>query len=218
MRLYGNWRSLAALRVRIALNLKGIEPEIVYVDLAKGEQRSDAYRIINPEMVLPTMFDGDGPPLFQSLAIMEYLDETHPAPPLLPADPRGRARVRGLAMIHACDAHPLVVPRVRNFLEHEFKLDEAQRLKWITMVFTDGLAALEANLARDDATGKFCHGDQPTMADICLVAHSIGCGYFNLDTKPYPTVSRIVDTCLQLDAFARAHPLKQPDAPKSGAH
>jgi maleylacetoacetate isomerase len=218
MKLYGHWRSLATLRVRIALNLKGIEAENLYVDLSKGEQLSDAYRAVNPEMVLPTVIDGDGPPLFQSLAIIEYLDETHPKPPLLPAEPRARARVRGLAMIHAADSHPLIVPRGRNFFEHEFKLSEAQRLKWIHMVFTKGFEALEANLAHGPATGKFCHGDQVTIADICLVAHTIGAGYFKVDTAPYPTVRRIVDTCMAIDAFARAHPLKQPDAPPGGAH
>ena len=218
MKLYGHWRSLATLRVRIALNLKGIEPEVVFVDLSKGEQHSDAYRAVNPEMVLPTLIDGDGRALFQSLAILEYLDETHPNPALLPSDPRGRARVRALALIHAADAHPLIVPRARNFLEHEFKLDEAQRLKWIQHFFTKAFEALEANLARDPGTGRFCHGDQPTIADICTVAHAIGAGFFKLDLAPYPTVRRIVDACMALDAFARAHPLKQPDAPKGGAH
>jgi maleylacetoacetate isomerase len=218
MKLYGHWRSLATLRVRIALNLKGIATEDAYVDLSKGEQLTDAYRAVNPEMVLPTLVDGAGPPLFQSLAIIEYLDETHPKPPLLPTEPRARARVRGLAMIHAADAHPLIVPRVRNFFEHEFKLSEPQRLTWIRMVFAKGFEALEANLARDPSTRTFCHGDQITLADICLVAHSIGAGYFNVDTTPYPTARRIVDACLAIDAFARAHPLKQPDAPKSGAH
>jgi maleylacetoacetate isomerase len=218
MKLYGHWRSLATLRVRIALNLKGIATEDAYVDLSKGEQLTDAYRKINPEMMLPTLVDGDGPPLFQSLAIIEYLDETHPTPPLLPKAPRARARVRGLAMIHAADSHPLIVPRVRNFLEHEFKLGEAQRLKWIQMVFTKGFEALEANLKHDPGTGTFCHGDHVTIADICLVAHTIGAGYFNIDTSPYTTARRIVDTCMTIDAFARAHPLKQPDAPKGGAH
>jgi maleylacetoacetate isomerase len=218
MKLYGHWRSLATLRVRIALNLKGIAPEVVFVDLSKGEQHADSYRAVNPEMVLPTLIDGDGPPLFQSLAILEYLDETHPEPPLLPQDPRGRARVRALALIHAADAHPLIVPRARDFLAQEFKLDEAQRLAWIRNFLTKGLEALEANLARDPGTGRFCHGDRPTIADICTVAHAIGCGFFKLDLAPYPTVRRIVDACMAIDAFARAHPLKQPDAPQGGAH
>src|SRR5205807_8144623 len=118
---------LATFRVRIALNLKGIEPEVVQVDLLKGVQRGQAYREVNPQMLLPALVDGDGPALHQSLAIIEYLDETHPQPRLLPADPRGRARVRALALINAADSHPLMVPRVREFMEHELKLDEAAR-------------------------------------------------------------------------------------------
>jgi maleylacetoacetate isomerase len=218
MKLYGHWRSLATFRVRIALYLKGIEPEVVFVDLSKGEQHSDSYRAVNPEMVLPSLIDGDGPALFQSLAILEYLDETHPRPALLPPDPRARARVRALAQIVAADAHPLIVPRVRNFLEKEFKLDEAQRLRWIHNFFGKALEALEANLSRDPGTGRFCHGDQPTIADICLVSHATGAGFFKLDLAPYPTVRRIVDGCMAIDAFARAHPLKQPDAPPGGVH
>lgn len=218
MKLYGHWRSLATLRVRIALNLKGIEPETVYIDLSKGEQCSAAYRAVNPEMVLPTLIDGDGPPLFQSLAILEYLDETHPRPPLLPVDPRARARVRGLALIVAADAHPLIVPRARNFLQNEFHLDEPARLSWIHHFFNAALSALEANLTRDPATGRFCQGDEPTLADICLTSHAVGAGFFKVDLTPFPTVQRIFDNCMALDAFARAHPLKQPDAPPGGVH
>ena len=132
MKLFSFWRSLATFRVRIALNLKGLVPdEIVEINLLQGKQREDAFRKVNPQMVIPALVDGDGPVLFQSLAIMEYLDETHPQPPLLPKDPRARARVRGLAQIVACDSHPLLVPRVREYLEHELKLDEPTRLKWI---------------------------------------------------------------------------------------
>jgi maleylacetoacetate isomerase len=218
MKLYGHWRSLATLRVRIALNLKGIEPEVVFIDLSKGEQLTDSYRAVNPEMVLPTLIDGDGPALFQSMAILEYLDETHPKPRLLPTDPRARARVRALALIVAADAHPLIVPRARNFLEQEFKLDEAQRLKWIRNFFIKACDALEANLTRDPGTGRFCQGDQPTVADICLFSHATGAGFFKIDLTPYPTVRRIVDNCTAIDAFARAHPLKQPDAPQGGVH
>ena len=131
MKLFSFWRSLATYRVRIALNLKGLVPdEIVDVNLMKGAQREAAYRAVNPMMALPALIDGEGPILFESLAIIEYLDETHPNPPLLPRDARGRARVRGLAQIVACDLHPLIVPRVREYLEHEFKLDEPTRIKW----------------------------------------------------------------------------------------
>jgi maleylacetoacetate isomerase len=154
--------------VRIALNLKGLVPdEVVDVNLIKGAQREAAYRAVNPMMALPALIDGEGPILFESLAIIEYLDETHPNPPLLPRDARGRARVRGLAQIVACDSHPLIVPRVREYLEHEFKLDEPTRIKWCQHWHTAALTALEAHL-KDAATGRYCHGDAITLADICL--------------------------------------------------
>ena len=219
MRFYSFWRSLAAFRVRTALNIKGLVPdEIVSVDLLKGEQRQDAYRQVNPQMLLPALVDGDGPILFQSVAIMEYLDETHPNPPILPRDPRGRARVRALASIVASDSHPLMVPRVRNFLEHELKLDEPTRNRWIRHWIGEGLAAMEGHLARDKETGKFAHHDAMTMADICLVSQAVGARFFEVDTTPFPTVKRIAETCLAVDAVARAHPLKQPGAPASLGH
>ena len=153
MKFFSFWRSLASFRVRIALNLKGIEHEVVPVNLLKGEQRADTYRAVNPLMVIPSIVEENEPVLFELLAILEYLDETHPEPPLLPKDPRGRARVRGLAQIVACDAHPLIVPRVRNYLEHELKLDEPTRLKWVRHWFAEGYRALEAHLGRDKETG-----------------------------------------------------------------
>jgi len=219
LRFYSFWRSLAAFRVRIVLNLKGIVPdEIVTVDLMKGDQRQDAYKKVNPQMLLPALVDGDGPILFQSVAIMEYLDETHPNPPILPKDPRGRARVRALAAIVASDSHPLMVPRVRNFLEHELKLDEPTRNKWIRHWIGEGLAAMEGHLSRDRETGTFAHGDSLTMADICLTSQAVGARFFEVDTTPYPTVKRIAETCLAIDTVARAHPLKQPGAPASLGH
>jgi maleylacetoacetate isomerase len=214
VKLYSFWRSLATFRVRIALNLKGVMPdEIVNVDLLKGAQRTTEFREINPQMLIPAIADGEGPVLFQSLAILEFLDELHPQPPLLPKDARGRARVRALAGIVACDAHPLVVPRVRNYLEQELKLDEPARLKWIRHWSREALAALEIHLSRDRETGRYCHGDAITIADICLTSHAVGANLFEIDLAPYPTVTRIVDTCLQQEAFARAHPLEQPGAP-----
>jgi maleylacetoacetate isomerase len=216
MKLFSFWRSLATFRVRIALNLKGIVPdEIIDVNLMQGRQRDEAYRKVNPQMVLPALIDGDGPVLFQSLAIMEYLDETHPNPPLLPKEPRARARVRGLAQIVACDSHPLLVPRVREYLEHELHLDEPTRLKFIHHWIGEALTALETNLAGSKETGRYCQGDRITIADICLVTQATGAGFYKYDTTPFPTVRRIVDTCMQNDAFARAHPLKQPGAPAS---
>ena len=153
MKLFSFWRSLATFRVRIALNLKGLSPEVVDVDLIKGQQRNPEFRAVNPQMVLPALIDDDGRLLFQSLAILEYLDEIRPEPPLLPKDPFDRARVRGLALIVACDAHPLVVPRIRNYLEHELKLDEPTRLKWIRHWSNEALTALETHLSRDQQTG-----------------------------------------------------------------
>jgi len=218
VKFYSFWRSLAAFRVRITLNLKGVVPdEVISVDLLKGEQRQDAYKQVNPQMLLPALDEGDGI-LFQSVAIMEYLDETHPNPPILPKDPRGRARVRGLALIVAADAHPLMVPRVRNFLEQELKLDEPTRNRWIRHWIGEGLAAMEGHLSRDKATGKFAHGDSLTMADICLTSQAVGARFFEVDTAPYPTFRRIAETCLAIDAVARAHPLKQPGAPASLGH
>ncbi len=213
MKFYSFWRSLASYRVRIALNLKGLKPEVFDVDLIKGKQREDAFRAVNPQMVLPALIDGDGPPLFQSLAIIEYLDETHPQPPLLPREPRARARARGLAQIVACDSHPLLVPRVREYLEHELKLDEATRLKWVQHWIGEALKAIETNLASSPDTGRYCVGDGVTVADICVASQAAGANFFKVDLKPFPTVRRIVDTCLKEDAFARAHPLKQPGAP-----
>ncbi len=215
MKLFSFWRSLATYRVRIALNLKGLVPdEVVDVNLMQGKQREDAYRKVNPQMVLPALVDGEGPVLFQSLAIMEYLDETHPLPPLLPKEPRARARVRGLAQIVACDSHPLLVPRVREYLEHELRLDEPTRLRWIQNWIGAALNALEANLAASTETGRYCQGDAVTIADICLASQAAGASFYQCDLAPFPTVRRIVDACMQNDAFARAHPLRQPGAPK----
>ncbi len=216
MKLFSFWRSLATFRVRIALNLKGIVPdEVVEINLLKGNQREAAFRKVNPQMLLPALVDGDGPVLFQSLAIMEYLDETHPQPPLLPKDARARARVRGLAQIVACDSHPLLVPRIREYLEHELKVDEPARLKFIHNWIGEALKALETNLAGSKETGRYCQDDAITIADICLVSQATGANFYKYDLAPFPTVRRIVDTCMQNDAFARAHPLRQPGAPAS---
>jgi maleylacetoacetate isomerase len=215
MKLFSFWRSLATYRVRIAMNLKGLTPdEVVDVNLIKGQQREEAFRKINPMMAIPALIDGDGPALFESLAIIEYLDETHPNPPLLPKDARGRARVRGLAQIVAADSHPLIVPRVREYLAHEFKIDEAGVTKWAQHWHRAALTAIETIL-RDGGGGKYAHGDSITMADICLASQAAGAGFFKVDLGPFPTFKRVVDACMANDAFARAHPLKQPGAPAS---
>jgi maleylacetoacetate isomerase len=213
MKLYSFWRSLATYRVRIAMNLKGLKPdEVIEINLMKGQQRDDAFRKVNPMMAIPALVDGDGPALFESLAIIEYLDETHPNPPLLPKDPKGRARVRGLAQIVACDSHPLVVPRVREYLEHDLKLDEDTRMTWCQHWHRKALAALETHL-QDKATGKFAHGDNITLADICLASQAAGASFYKVNLAPYPTFKRVVDACMANEAFARAHPSKQPGAP-----
>lgn len=215
MKLFSFWRSLATYRVRIALNLKRLSPEVIEVNLMKGHQRESEFRKVNPMMAIPALIEDDGTVLFESLAILEYLDETHPNPPLLPKDPKARARVRGLAQIIACDTHPLIVPRVREYLAHEYKIDEPGVLKWGRHWHESALKALETHLAGSKHTGRYCQGDQITIADICLAGQAVGAAYFKCDLAPYPTVKRIVDEANKIDAFARAHPLKQPGAPAS---
>ena len=210
VKLFGFWRSLAAYRVRIALNVKGIDYKEYPVDLLKGEQFTDSYRAVNPQMVVPALIDGDGPVLGQSLAIMEYLEETHPQPALLPAAPRDRARVRMLAQIVAADAHPLMVPRVRNYLADEYKLDEPARLKWIQHWNSAALAAIETQLTQNGVPGRLCHGDAPTLADIYLVSQVVGERIFKFDLSAYSAGTRVPDECLRIEAFGCANPLKKP--------
>ena len=220
MKLYGFWRSLATIRVRVALNLKGVAAdEQVSVNLLKGEQRDSAFLKVNPQGALPALvLDDGGPALFQSMAIVEYLDETHPEPPLLPRDPRGRARVRGLFLIAAADGHPLIVPRVRHYLEHEFKIDEAGRDRWLAHWTGEALKAMEGHLAGHPDTGRYCHGDAVTIADLSLASQVIGASFFKVDTSRMPTVMRIFGECMKLPAFESAHPLKQADAPAQSGH
>ena len=213
MKLYTYWRSLATFRVRITLNLKGIAYEPVYVDLDAGVQRREEYRKVNPQMVIPALVEDDGNVLYQSMAIMEYLNEVHPSPPLLPADPRSRARVRALSLITVADSHPLIVPRVRNHLGNVFGLNDEGKITWVRHWFAAGLDAYEAHLSRDKATGTYCHGDQVTMADLCLVSHAAGYRVFKGTLDKHPTVARIVGKCLEDDRFASAQPLRQPGAP-----
>ena len=213
MQLYSFWRSQAAFRVRIALGLKGLEAEMVYVDLFKNAQATPAYRTLNPAMMLPTLIDGEGPPLVQSLAILEYLDEVYPDPPLLPKDPRNRAHVRALAHVVAVDAHPFVVPRVRNYLQHELHMDEPSRMRWLQHWLDTATRVVEEMLSRDTRTGRFCYGDVPSLADLYLIPHMTsaqmlyGC---NFDAQP--TVQRIFNECMKVRAFAAAHPSSQADA------
>jgi maleylacetoacetate isomerase len=213
MKLYTYWRSLATFRVRIALNLKGLAYDPVYIDLDAGAQHRSDFVAINPQMAIPALIEDDGNILFQSLAILEYLNEIHPQPPLLPPDPRGRARTRALALITVADCHPLIVPRVRNHLASTMGLDDAGKMAWVRHWFRAGLDAYEAHLARDTATGTYAHGEHVTIADICLVSHAIGHQVFRGDLDGYPTVRRIVERCMADDRFARAQPQRQPGAP-----
>jgi maleylacetoacetate isomerase len=190
MKLFSFWRSLATYRVRIALNLKGLTPEVIEVNLMKGHQRDPKFRDINPMMAIPALIDGEGPALFESLAIIEYIDEVHPQPPLLPTDPKARARVRGLAQIVAADSHPLIVPRVREYLSAEFKIDEAGVQKWAQHWHNAALTGLEAHLSTEKDTGTYCQGEHITIADICLASQVAGATFFKVDLAPYPTVAR----------------------------
>lgn len=219
MKLYGFWRSLAAFRVRIALKLKQVEYEEISIDILTGKQFEESYRKVNPQSLVPALDTGTGPVLFESLAICEYLDERFPNPPLLPKDAAARAWVRGMALIHAADTHPLIVPRMRKYLATEYKQDDAGIARWGQRWFNEGSASLEQHLANDGLTGKFACGDTVSLADICLTTHWVGAtAYFNCDMTPYPTLKRIVEECMKIDAFAAAHPGKQPGAPAKLGH
>jgi maleylpyruvate isomerase len=212
MKLYDYFRSSAAYRVRIALNLKGLVPERAFVHLRRGVQRGDDYLAVNPQGLVPSLVTGDGDVLTQSLAIIEWLDETHPQPPLLPPDAAGRARVRSLALAIACDIHPLNNLRVLNYLTGTLGATEAQKNGWYRYWCDVGLEALETQLAREKATGAFCHGGMASLADICLVPQLANARRVDLDLAPYPTLLRIEAACNALPAFAAAAPAKQPDA------
>jgi maleylacetoacetate isomerase len=218
MKLYGYWRSLATCRVRIALALKNLSAEEVSIDLMQGVQHGELYGSINPQAVVPSLIIDDGPPLFQSLAIIEYIDETHPEPPLLPADARSRARVRGLAQIIAADTHPLIVPRVRGYLENVLQVDEPGRNRWIEHWTMKGLQGVEAHLHKESEDGRFCHGNTPTIADICLASQVFGAQLFKFDTSSVPRVMQIFGECMKVPAFERSQPMKQPGAPVQAAH
>jgi maleylacetoacetate isomerase len=205
IKMYGFWRSAASFRVRTALNLKGLAFDETMIDLDAGEQNDPSFKAINPAAAVPALFVDDGPPLTQSLAILEYLEEIYPTPRLLPVDPRGKARVRALALIFAADHHPLIVPRVRRYLADVLEIDNAGRTEWIKHWFREGLVQAEARLAGDLSTGRF--------ADLCLMSQVMGARGFQVSTADLPTVERIAEDCLAIDAFARAAPLRQPGAP-----
>ncbi|HRP36173.1 MAG TPA: maleylacetoacetate isomerase [Gammaproteobacteria bacterium] len=212
-RLYGYWRSSAAWRVRIALNLKGLTWESIPVHLVRdgGEQRAPAYLALNPQGLVPAL-EIDGQLLTQSLAIIEYLDETRPRPPLLPADSSGRARARSLAQLVVADIHPLNNLRVLQWLERHGGLDDARREAWYRHWVVEGLGALEARLAGEAATGRFCHGDAPGLADCCLVPQLYNARRYAVGLEPFPTLLRIEAACMALDAFQAAAAESQADA------
>jgi maleylpyruvate isomerase len=213
MKLYSYFRSSAAYRVRIALNLKNLAYEYMPVHLLRsgGEQLTAEYRKLNPDGVVPTLVDGDVV-LQQSLAIIEYLDETHPQPPLLPSDPADRAYVRAVALQLACEVHPLDNLRVLRYLKHQLGVSEEAKNAWYRHWVENGFDSLEARLAAEPRVGKLVFGDEPTLADLCLVPQVFNAQRFNIDTQRYPTIQRIYDYASGLDAFARAAPGVQPDA------
>jgi maleylacetoacetate isomerase len=211
MLLHGYFRSSASFRVRIAFNLKKIEHENAYHHLRRNEHRTPEYLALNPQGLLPAL-EVDGVVLTQSLAILEYLDELWPEPALLPADSLGRARVRGLAQIVACDIHPIDNLRVLRYLRDPLGIDEPTVQAWYNHWIAEGFAALEAQLAKSPLTGRFCHGDKPGLADICLFPQVVNSRNFGLDLSPYPTILRIFDACKAMPAFETAMPANQPDA------
>ncbi len=211
--LHNYFRSSSSYRVRIALGLKGLDYDYVAVHLNRngGEQFGDAFKRLNPHALVPVYDDGQTR-ITQSLAILEYLEELHPTPALLPDDPAARAQVRSLALAVACEMHPLNNLRVLKFLTGELALAEEQKLRWIHHWNELGLAALEAQLANSPFRGRFCYGDTPTMADCCLVPQLFNAARFQVDLDPYPTLRAIDKACASLEAFRRAHPSRQPDA------
>ncbi|WP_313951352.1 maleylacetoacetate isomerase [Accumulibacter sp.] len=213
LKLYTYYRSSAAYRVRIGLQLKGLAYESVPVHLTRngGEHLQEDYRAINPGALVPCLQDGELT-ISQSLAILEYLEEKYPRQPLLPADAAGRARVRALALIVACDIHPLNNLRILKYLGDRLALGEEARNRWYRHWVEEGFMTIEAHLAHDSQTGEFCHGDTPGLADCCLVPQVFNAGRFNVALNPYPNIRRIARRCEELPEFAAAHPARQPDA------
>lgn len=212
--LHSYWRSSAAYRVRIGLNLKGLRYDILPVHLVRdgGEQHRPGYAETNPQKLVPVLQHGKRL-LRQSMAILEYLDEIWPEPPLLPATARERQRVRALAQVVACDVHPLNNLRVIQFFENEWNVPQAERDVWIRHWIDEGFTAFEAMLRNHPATGAFCDGYLPTLADCCLIPQVYNARRFGVDLSPYPTILRIEEACLALPAFDAARPERQPDAP-----
>ncbi|MEX3949858.1 maleylacetoacetate isomerase [Paraburkholderia sp. EG287B] len=214
MKLYSYFRSSASYRVRIALQFKSLPYEYVPVHLVRngGEQLSETYKHVNQDQLVPALVDGSGVPIPQSLAIIEYLEETHPEPPLLPREPASRAYVRSLALQIACEIHPLNNLRVLKYLTGTLGVSEEAKSAWYRHWVEVGFATLEARLASDSRTGSFCYGDAPTLADLCLIPQVFNAHRFSIDVGHYPTLARINANALRLEAFAQAAPDRQPDA------
>ena len=211
MILFDYFRSSAAYRVRIALALKGLSADLVSVHLGKGQQYGEAFSAVSPQNLVPVLEDA-GHRMFQSLAIIEYLEERYPEPALLPRDPFERARVRSLALIVACEIHPLNNPRVLNYVTGKLGASEDQKLEWYHHWVKMGFTALERRLMSEPHTGRFCHGDSPGLADCALVPQVANANRFKVDLSDFPTIRRINDACLALAPFQRASPQNQPDA------
>ncbi|MET0581839.1 MAG: maleylacetoacetate isomerase [Pseudoxanthomonas sp.] len=213
LRLYSYWRSSAAYRVRIGLNLKGLSYETLPVHLVRdgGEQHQADYVAVNPQHMVPTLMHGVRV-IRQSLAILEYLDEAWPSPRLLPMTARDRARVRSLAQLVACDIHPLNNLRVLRYFEQTWRVPQSERDDWVKHWIVEGLDAMEALLEGDPATGVYCHGQTPGLADCCLIPQVFNARRFGVDMAAFPTICRIEKACLELPAFSQAQPDKQPDA------
>ncbi|MCZ7563979.1 MAG: maleylacetoacetate isomerase [Burkholderiales bacterium] len=211
MQLYTYFRSSASFRVRIALNLKGLGYEPVLVNLPRGEHQADDYRAVNVQALVPTLVDGDRR-LIQSLAILEYLEECHPQPPLLPRDPLERAYVRALCGIVACEIHPLNNLRTLKHIRRTYGLDEAGVNAWYRHWIADGFAMIERYLVSEGRSGHYCLGDAATLADCCLVPQVFNAQRYECDLAPYPTAMRIFQACMRVPAFDAAQPSRQPDA------
>ena len=211
LKLYGYFRSSASYRVRIALNMKGLDYEQVSIHLAKGRQYAPEFSDISPQNLVPVL-EHDGQRLYQSPAIIQYLDEKFPEPAFLPKDSLGRNRARSLALISACEIHPLNNTRVLAYLTDTLKVTDEQKSAWYRHWVTVGFTALEKRLATEPETGRFCHGDVPGFADIMLVPQVANANRFKVDLDPFPTIRRINDACLKLEPFKKAMPQNQPDA------
>jgi maleylpyruvate isomerase len=211
MKLYSFFRSGTSHRLRIALNLKGLSPEYVAVDLRTEEHLKEAFKSLNPQGLVPALVHDDKV-LIQSPAIIEWLEERYPTPALLPQDADQRAHVRALAAVVGCDIHPLNNRRVLEYVRHQFKADEAAINAWCATWICAGFDALEALLTADTQRGRFCFGDSPTLADVYLVPQVESARRFKVDLTQWPLIAAVEDTCMQLDAFKKAAPMQQPDA------